>query len=77
MNNDTDVFSQLYVDESVEIDQFHKHEALDRTYMILCIAEQHLRNHPFIQQDEEIKKLLDDGLDKLAEMYQLIGTKTL
>lgn len=66
-----------YVTVPVELDQFHGHEALDRTHMILGLIEHYLHCHPFIEQNEDVHKLVDQALSNLSQAYQLIGSKTL
>lgn len=55
------------------IDQFLVHEALDRCHVIHCLLSDHLVNHPFVQQDEEVLRLLCAASDAICVAYQMIG----
>ena len=55
------------------LDQFHYHEALDRTYVIGDIIGEQLTNHPVIQKHKDLKKKVKQAEKLLAEVYQLIG----
>ncbi len=54
-------------------DPFLVHEALDRCHVINCLLDDHLIQHPFVQQDAEVFKLLCAVSDAVAAAYQLIG----
>jgi hypothetical protein len=55
----------------------HYHEMLDRLHVVSCMINDHLLEHPVAQQDEEIKKPIEEALDILAETYQIAGYKLL
>jgi len=56
-----------------KIDQFLVHEALDRCHVINCLLDDHLIQHPFVQQDEEVLRLLCAAGDAIGVAYQMIG----
>ena len=56
-----------------KIDQFSVHEALDRCHVINCLLDDHLIQHPFVQQDEEVLRLLCVASDAIGAAYQMIG----
>ncbi len=58
-------------------DPFLAHEALDRAHMVGEIIEDHLANHPYIRAHDDIKLKVDQALYILAEVYQLIGARSL
>lgn len=39
-----------------ELNTGHTHEALDRCHTILCILDDHLLTHPYVQSDSEVLK---------------------
>lgn len=59
------------------LDEFHYHEALDRTYMIGNILDNNLSEHPVIENDENLKKKVSEISNLLSELYQMIGSKPL
>lgn len=58
-----------------ELDSYHQHEVLDRTHLIMVTIEQFLQDHPWVQSNEDISQLIDEAADKLAQVYQLAGTR--
>ena len=59
--------------DSYSLNEFHYHEALDRSYTALSNIENSLGDHPVIQSQPELQKLYDEVSDKLGELYQKIG----
>jgi hypothetical protein len=57
----------------LKIDVFHVHEALDRCSMITLIVNDHLIEHPVIQENKELKELAEKANELLSELYQRIG----
>jgi hypothetical protein len=55
----------------------HYHEMLDRLHVVCCMINDHLLEHSVAQQDEEIKKPIEEALDTLAQTYQIAGYKLL
>lgn len=55
------------------IDPYLAHEALDRCHVIACLLDDHLIQHPFVQQDNDVRKLLCAASDALGAAYQMIG----
>lgn len=60
---------------NVNIDEFSKHEALDRSAMILNIIDTHLLQHPVIKLDKELKEKVTKSAELLYEVYQELGSK--
>lgn len=58
-----------------ELDQYHQHEVLDRTHMIMVTIEQFLQDHPWVQANEDISQLISNAADQLAQAYQLTGSR--
>lgn len=56
------------------IDEFHYHEIMDRTHVILCTIEDHLITH--VGMTEEMKTLTDQAMNCLAHVYQMAGQKS-
>ena len=58
-----------------EQDPFLKHEALDRCHVLLSTLDEHLLQHPFVQQNGDIHRAVKSASEALATAYQLIGDK--
>lgn len=54
---------------------WYQHEALDRTHVAICTIDDHIYNHPFIEQHQEIRAVIEQALELLASAYQMIGAK--
>lgn len=53
----------------------YQHEALDRTHVAMCMVDDHIFTHPFVEQHPEIKAQVEQVLDALGKAYQMIGAK--
>ena len=51
----------------------HAHEGLDRCHVILCILDDHLLTHLYVQSDIEVLKEVEAAGEHLRKAYQLIG----
>ena len=59
--------------EKEELDEYHYHEFIDRSFITLEIIDAHLMNHPVCLQNPELKSLVDQSLDALSDAYQHAG----
>lgn len=59
------------------LDEFHYHEILDRTHVIMSNIDHHLLQHPVAKLDKEICRRIEYGVDSLAEAYQIIAQRTM
>lgn len=59
--------------EKEELDEYHYHEFVDRTFIALEIIDSHLMNHPVCEQTPELKSLIEQSLDALSNAYQHAG----
>ena len=59
--------------EQVKLNPGHAHEALDRCHVILCILDDHMLTHPYVQSDIEVLKEVEAAGEHLRKAYQLIG----
>lgn len=57
------------------MDKFHRHEALDRTYLLMENIDTYLLNHPYIQSNDRYVNLVNEAFNRLHEVYQLIGNE--
>jgi hypothetical protein len=55
------------------IDDFHRHEALDRTSIFADQFESHVASHPVIELDPELRFQANEIIDRLAALYQAVG----
>jgi len=57
----------------MKIDKFHKHEVLDRIYVIQSNIEDFLIGHPVIQSDKKMREKVEKVQNILRSIYQKIG----
>jgi hypothetical protein len=60
-------------EEGIILDEFHYHEALDRTSMLCDILQDQLMTHPVFQTEENLKKLLEFTIISLYDVYSNVG----
>jgi len=58
-----------------KLDEFHYHEALDRTYVLINIIENELKSHPVITKHKILKTKVKLAQKHLLDLYQLIGKR--
>ena len=51
----------------------YAYEALDRTHCIINIIQVNLVEHPFYDDNEDYRKLVDSAIESLADAYQVSG----
>ncbi len=49
------------------------HEALDRAFMQSIFLQQSLGEHPVVQNNSELKRLYEQAVSNLGELYQKLG----
>lgn len=54
-------------------DEFLQHEALDRLFVAECHLQEFVYSHPFIDDNKELSKLVEDAMYSLAKAYQKVG----
>lgn len=54
-------------------DLLHHHEMIDRIHVINCNIEEHLLNHPVVEDNPELKKKIEEASEALGEAYQIAG----
>ncbi len=61
------------------MDEYHVHEALDRTHCLMNIIEDQLLRHPYFLSSENQKKRarVEKAFQQLSRVYQAIGAKHL
>jgi hypothetical protein len=62
--------------DSIILDEFHYHEALDRTYLFTDMIDSYLLKHPVYQKNVNLKLKLEAAIEYLAELYQEIGAES-
>lgn len=65
------------IDENIELDEFHYHEALDRTHVVNVIIEETLVNHPVFVKHTKLRDKLDVITLLLSSLYQEVGSLTI
>ena len=51
----------------------YAYEALDRTHCIINIIQVNLVEHPFYDDNEDYRKLVDSAIESLVDAYQVAG----
>ena len=62
---------------NVEPDEYHYHESLDRTHIILSMIDDLLRDHPAIEDNEGWWDMAEKAQENLMQLYQAIGERHL
>jgi hypothetical protein len=60
-----------------KLDNFHYHEAMDRTAMICDMIDTFLIQHPVSKAEKEFAEKLEEANMQLVEAYQIIGKLSL
>jgi len=55
------------------LDQFHYHEMMDRTSMLMQTCEHHLLQHPVAKIEREVKQNIETAIEYLWKAYQQVG----
>lgn len=59
------------------VDAFHRHEALDRTYVVYITAISVLENHPGCRGNKAAYKHVEKAIEELWKAYQAYGSAAL
>ncbi len=59
--------------EQRPLDDYHRHEVLDRKAIFADQFETHVASHPVIEFDPALRAQATEIADRLAELYQSIG----
>lgn len=59
--------------EKIKLDEFHYHEALDRTHVINEIIDCTLVHHPVFETHKKLKKKIEKAQSILYEVYQEVA----
>jgi hypothetical protein len=60
-------------DGAHSLDEFHRHEALDRAFVFIEQFTSHVASHPVISTDADLSDLSNQIEEVLGELYQRIG----
>lgn len=63
--------------KTVELDQFHAHEALDRTFLVSEMFDGYVLDHPFIFKNEKLMKEAEEISFAMFNLYQNISNESL
>lgn len=58
---------------SEKLDDYHRHEALDRSNMLANMVASWLMEHPYIESNPPLARKAEDAFDALYALYQAIG----
>lgn len=56
-----------------KLDNYSRHEALDRAHLLASMVGDWLLSHPYIAADKKLKKRAKVAMRELAQLYQDIG----
>lgn len=56
-------------------EQEYLHEALDRAHIASSHLQMALETHQVIENNEDVKKAYEEAVNKIEDLYQLIGNK--
>lgn len=59
--------------KKLELDEFHYHEAFDRSYMVANILEDNLINHIVFKKEKHLKKKLKKAQEIIYNVYLEVG----
>lgn len=60
-----------------KLDEFHTHEALDRTYLCCEMFDTYVAEHPYVKADPQLAELCEKATDALYAVYNAIGARHL
>ena len=52
----------------------HYLEAMDRMHVQMCMINDHILDHPVVEQDKELRRLVIASITRLVAAYQIVGT---
>lgn len=73
MENIEDLEDRLFEEVEVELDEFHAHESLDRMFLIVDMFNLYVREHPYIEQDEELALKAEELSDQMYTFYNTLA----
>jgi hypothetical protein len=59
--------------KKIQLDEFHYHEALDRSYLVADLLETALIEHVVIKKHRNLKTKLQKAQELIVEVYQELG----
>ncbi len=57
----------------MEINDGHYLEVMDRLHIVMENLDSHLLQHPLVEQNPKVGKLIDKSIGDLFKAYQLVG----
>ena len=66
----------LIMEDTIEINDGHYLELMDRLHVIMCTLNDHCVEHPISQSDVDIKFKIEYAIGQLFDAYQMIGNKS-
>lgn len=60
-----------------KLDDYHRHEALDRACMLSQIVATWLIDHPYIEAHPDLSRKAATAFEALSDLYQAIGVRHL
>ena len=61
------------IKETIEINDGHYLELMDRLHVVSCTIDDHILNHPLSEANKDIQNKIDEALSLLMEAYQMAG----
>lgn len=66
---------QLLNFNTMEINDGHYLELMDRLHIVNCTIDEHILNHPLADANKDVQMKIDEALTLLMDAYQMIGNK--
>jgi hypothetical protein len=60
-----------------KLDEFHWHEALDRSLLAFEFFQEHVEEHDAVRKSPALRHLAKDISERMFRLYQTIGASTL
>ena len=61
------------IEETIQINDGHYLELMDRLHVVSCTIDDHILNHPLCETNKDIQNKIDEALSLLMEAYQMTG----
>ena len=59
-----------------QLDAFHRHEALDRSFLALEFFSEYVREHPAVHADPKLRRQAEAIVGRMYKLYQSLGDKS-
>jgi hypothetical protein len=64
------------MEDTIEINDGHYLELMDRIHVVSCTIDEHILNHPLCGVNKDIQDKIDEALSLMMDAYQMVGNKS-